>query len=106
MSKDATAGLILAGVALVFFLIGRAIRGGAVWLIAGYRPDRVRDPADRELLARNVGGVCLFLAATVGAAAAALLSGVRAVSLAPWLSGAVVLALAAAAALEARRNLR
>jgi hypothetical protein len=54
----------------VVLLLGYRIRRGDVWLVAGYRPDRVRDPA---ALARAAGGATLALGVVLLAAAGLVL---------------------------------
>lgn len=53
---------VVAAAAIVVLLVGYRIRRGDVWLVAGYRRDRVMDPA---ALARSVGNPVLFLGAAL-----------------------------------------
>ena len=94
---------ILAAVAAVLLLCGYRIRRGDVWLVAGYRPDRVPDPAG---LARTVGRSVLALGLGVAVASVAALPGVSAAAVTR--GTAVVVAAGGAAVLvrEARRSLR
>jgi hypothetical protein len=94
---------ILAAVAAVLLLTGYRVRRGDVWLVAGYRPDRVPDPAG---LALTVGRTVLMLGVAVAVAAVAALPGVPATSVA--VGAAVVVGVAGVVLLvhEARRSLR
>ena len=94
---------LLAAVAAVLLLAGWRVRRGDVWLVAGYRPDRVPDPAG---LARTVGRSVLALGLGVAVASVAALPGVSAAAVTR--GTAVVVAAGGAAVLvrEARRSLR
>jgi hypothetical protein len=68
MTQNSAVGVgVLVAAAAVVLLLGYRIRRGDVWLVAGYRPDRVRDPA---ALARTAGGAALGLGVVLLAAAA------------------------------------
>jgi hypothetical protein len=92
-----------AAVAAVLLLTGWRIRRGDVWLVAGYRPDRVADPAG---LALTVGRAFLALGLAVAVAALAALPGVSAAAVARGAALVVVAAGVVLLAREARRSLR
>jgi hypothetical protein len=94
---------ILAAVAAVLLLCGSRIRRGDVWLVAGYRPDRVPDPAG---LARTVGRGVLALGLGAAVACVAALPGVPAAAVARGTAVVVVAGGAAVLVREAWRSLR